>query len=157
MDPPAFLICLFPLPFIISLPLFSSKCPAPTSCCTAAIICWLYLLVILLFGLILNARTEEAVLHNYMTESMCNSPAEPVKAVQQWKSAALTQIKMNAGNEGVHKKHEDHHAKDGHALHQEHLVSYSVLWRRKMCSSIRQLSAIVLIEVSKTRPTSLLR
>lgn len=64
---------------------------------------------------------------------------------------------MNAGNEGVHKEHEDHHAKDGHTLHQEHLVSYSVLWRRKMYSFIIRLSAFVLIEVSKTRPTSLLR
>lgn len=40
----------------------------------------------------------------------------------------LTEIKMNAGNKGVEKEHEDHHAKDGHALYQENLVSYSVLW-----------------------------
>lgn len=38
---------------------------------------------------------------------------------------------MNAGNEGVEKEHEDHHTKDGHTLHQENLVGYSVLWRRK--------------------------
>lgn len=44
--------------------------------------------------------------------------------------AALTEIQMNAGNKGVHEEHEDHHAEDGHALHQEHLVSYSVLLRR---------------------------
>lgn len=38
-----------------------------------------HLLVIPLFGLISNARTEEAVLYNYMTESMYISPVEPVK------------------------------------------------------------------------------
>lgn len=43
----------------------------------------------------------------------------------------LTEIEMNAGNKGVEKEHEDHHGKDRHTLHQEDLVSYSVLWREK--------------------------
>lgn len=55
----------------------------------------------------------------------------------------LTEIEMNAGNEGVHKEHEDHHAKDGHTLHQEDLVSYSVLWGRKIYLLIVLLSAFV--------------
>lgn len=38
---------------------------------------------------------------------------------------------MNAGNKGVDKEHEDHHTKDGHTLHQESLVTYSVLSRGK--------------------------
>lgn len=37
---------------------------------------------------------------------------------------------MDAGNEGVYEEHEDHHGEDGHALHQEHRVGYSVLLRR---------------------------
>lgn len=35
---------------------------------------------------------------------------------------------MDAGNEGVDEEHENHHGQDGHALHQQNLVSYSVLW-----------------------------
>lgn len=38
---------------------------------------------------------------------------------------------MNAGNKGVDKEHEDHHTQDGHTLHQESLVAYSVLSRGK--------------------------
>lgn len=38
---------------------------------------------------------------------------------------------MNAGDEGVEKEHEDHHAEDRQTLHQEDLVGYSVLWSRK--------------------------
>lgn len=39
---------------------------------------------------------------------------------------------MNAGNKGVEKKHEDDHAKDGQTLHQQNLVSYSVLWEENI-------------------------
>lgn len=45
--------------------------------------------------------------------------------------AVLTEVQMNAGNKGVDKEHEDHHTKDGHTLHQESLVTYSVLSRGK--------------------------
>lgn len=34
---------------------------------------------------------------------------------------------MDAGNEGVDEEHENHHGQDGHALHQQNLVGYSVL------------------------------
>lgn len=45
---------------------------------------------------------------------------------------------MNAGNERVEEEDKDHHTEDRHALHQEHLVSYSVLWRRnKSLSRVR--------------------
>lgn len=71
---------------------------------------------------------------------------------------------MNAGNEGVEKEHEDHHTEDGNTLYQQNLVRYSVLWRRKYsflneekADFIICLTVIVLREVSKTRPASLLR
>lgn len=38
---------------------------------------------------------------------------------------------MNAGNKGVEKKHEDHHAEHWGTLHQQNLVCYSVLWKRE--------------------------
>ena len=41
--------------------------------------------------------------------------------------AWLTQIQMNAGNEGVEEEHDDHHSQDGDTLDQEDLVSDSVL------------------------------
>lgn len=42
-------------------------------------------------------------------------------------SAALTQVQMDAWNKGVDEEHEYDHGEDGHALHQEDLVSYPVL------------------------------
>lgn len=84
--------------------------------------------------------TEDAVFNNYMTELITTwwSLGRRHNNEMRWDSAALTEIKMNAGNEGVDKEHEDHHTKDGHTLHQENLVSYSVLCRREKCSFYRQ-------------------
>lgn len=42
-------------------------------------------------------------------------------------TAVLTELQMNAGDEGVEKEHEDDHGEDGHALHQQHRVGYPVL------------------------------
>lgn len=80
------------------------------------------LLVALLLGLISNAGSCAAYVHDR---------AAGKKPRGYLNGAALTEIQMNAGNKGVDKEHEDHHAKDGHTLHQENLVTYSVLSRGK--------------------------
>lgn len=79
--------------------------------------------------------------------------------------AGLTKIEVNAGNEGVEEKHEDHYTEDRCTLHQQNPVSYFVLQKQKdtfpltyeKVIFITRLMAFVLSELSKTRPTSLLR
>lgn len=79
--------------------------------------------------------------------------------------AGLTEVKVNAGNEGVEEKHEDHHTEDGGTLHQQNPVRYFVLQKQKdtfpltyeKVIFITRLMAFVLSELSKTGPTSLLR
>lgn len=68
---------------------------------------------------------QEAVLCKHTTQSSL------WKRCGYLNGASLTEIQMNAGNKGVDKEHEDHHTQDGHTLHQESLVAYSVLSRGK--------------------------
>ena len=43
--------------------------------------------------------------------------------------AGLTEVQVDAGNEGVEEKHEDDDSEDGQTFDQQNCVGYPVLWR----------------------------